>query len=121
MNTRRRVLVALGGLFASLLAVLVLLASPMFHISEVIISGNVRTPDEEVIGRLRVHETTNLVFFGTRAARARLMENFFIGNVTFRRELPGTLHVEIEERRLMAYAEHMGAFSTWTISAGSLT
>ena len=110
MNISRKLVVAAAGLFILALLTLVFLASPMFHVTHVVIDGNIRTPDEEIIGRLRVHETTNLVFFGTRAARERLMENFFIGDVSFRRELPNILHVEIYERRLMGYVEHLGFY-----------
>ena len=100
----------MAGLFILALLVLVLLSSPMFNITVVNITGNMRTTEEEIIGRLQVDHTTNLIFFGTWAARDRLMENFFIGEVVFRRELPNILHVQIDERRLMAYAEHMGFF-----------
>ena len=110
MRIPRKFLIAIAGLFIFALLILVFLASPMFHISQVIINGNIRTPDEEIIGRLRVHETSNLIFFGTGAARARLMENFFIGDVSFRRQLPNILHVEIDERRLMGYVEHLGFY-----------
>ena len=106
----RKIMVAAAGVFIIALLVLVFLASPMFHISRVTIDGNISTPDEEIIGRLRIHDTTNLVFFSTSAARDRLMENLFIGNVTFRRQLPNVLHVEIYERRLMGYVEHMGFY-----------
>ena len=106
----RKFILAAVGVFIFVLLILVFLASPMFHITQVAIEGNIRTPDEEIIGRLRVHETSNLVFFGTRAARDRLMENFFIADVTFRRELPNILHVEIDERRLMGYVEHLGFY-----------
>ena len=110
MKVTSKLLIAAAGVFILALLILVFLASPMFHIAHVIIEGNMRTPDEEIIGRMRVHATSNLVFFGTRAARSRLMENFFIGDVTFRRELPNILHVYIEERRLMGYVEHLGFY-----------
>ena len=110
MRIPRKLLIAAASLFILALIILVFLASPMFHITHVAIDGNIRTPDEEIIERLGVHDTTNLVFFGTRAARARLIENFFIGDVTFRRELPNILHVDIYERRLMGYVEHLGSY-----------
>ena len=110
MRIPRKLLIALASVIILVLLILVFLASPMFHITYVAIEGNFRTTDEEVLGRLRVHETSNLVFFGTRAARSRLMENFFIADVSFRRELPNILHVEISERRLMGYVEHLGFY-----------
>ena len=110
MKISRKFLIAAACLFILAVFTLVFLASPMFHVTQVVINGNFRTPETEIVGRLQVHPTTNLVFFNTRAARARLMENFFIGDVIFRREMPNILHVTIDERRLMGYVEHLGFY-----------
>lgn len=110
MKIPRKLVVAAVVFMITAALVLAFLFSPVFHISNVIITGNFRTESEEIIGRLRIHETSNIIFFRTWAARERLMENFFIGNVTFRRELPNILHVHIDERRLAAYVEHLGFY-----------
>ena len=110
MKLPKKVVYVISAVAAAIVLFFVFLLSPLFHISEVIITGNMRTPDEEIIGRMQVDETTNLVFFRSRGARQRLKQNFFIAAVTFRREIPNILHVHIDERRLMAYAEHMGLF-----------
>lgn len=110
MKIPHRLVIAAVVVLITAALVLVFLFSPVFHVSSIYITGNIRTSDEEIIGRLRIHDTSNLIFFRTWSARERLMENFFIGNVVFRRELPNILHVEIEERRLAAYVEHLGFF-----------
>ena len=91
------------------LAVLLWLASPFFHMRELEITGNMRVSPEEIRHRLGVDSSTNLLFFNTRAARRRVMENFYIGEVYFTRSLPRRLHIEVRERRLTAYVEHMGS------------
>jgi len=80
--------------------------SPFFFMRELIISGDINVTRNEITERLDVDFTTNLLFFNTRAARSRLLENLYIADVDFRRELPGRLYVHVRERRLAAYVEH---------------
>lgn len=95
--------VALGALFLMLL--------PLFHVRHVQVSGNFRIGHEEISRRIGVDESTNLLLFNTRAARTRIMENIYVGDVKFERVFPNRLYVTITERRLTAYLEHMpGSF-----------
>jgi len=80
--------------------------SPFFFMNEIVFSGDNVVSQGELVERLEVDSTTNLLFFNTRAARTRLMENLYIADASFRKELPGTLHVHVRERRLAAYVEH---------------
>jgi len=89
------------------LAVLLFMVSPFFHVTEVIISGTVAVSPREINERLEITAATNTLFFNTRSARRRIMENLYISNVEFRREMPGTLYVTVRERRLAAYVQHM--------------
>jgi len=91
---------------AMALAAILFLVSPYFFVQEVIITGYSRVPRQEINNRLGISASTNLLFFNTNAARHRLMENLFIGHVTFERTLPNRLHVQVHERRLTAYFEH---------------
>jgi len=109
MSDRRfRVAAAFGIL---ILAVILFLVSPFFNVEEVIIIGYNRVPRSDIVTRLNVTDTTNLLMLNTTAARRRVMENLYINDVTFERVWPGTLYVFVQERRLTAYVEHMpGSF-----------
>ena len=87
-------------------AAVVFMFSPFFYMNEIVISGENTVSQTEITNRLEVDFTTNLLFFNTRAARRRVMENLYIADVNFRRDLPGRLYVEVRERRLAAYVEH---------------
>ena len=87
-------------------AVLFLL-SPFFHVTEVIISGLSTVNRDEVYERLEIENNTNVLFFNQRAARDRIMENLYVSNVEFTRNMGGRLYVEVHERRLAAFIEHM--------------
>ena len=80
--------------------------SPFFYLREIVISGENTVTRAEITNRLEADLTTNLLFFNTRAARRRIMQNLYIADVTFTRDLPGRLYVQVRERRLAAYVEH---------------
>ena len=92
------------------MAVILFLVSPYFHIEEVVIQGNVRVPHSDIRERLDITTTTNILMFNTTAARRRIMANLYVGDVVFRRDLPGRLYVTIFERRLSAYVQYRNNF-----------
>jgi len=63
--------------------------SPFFYLREIVISGENTVTRAEITNRLEADLTTNLLFFNTRAARRRIMQNLYIADVTFTRDLPG--------------------------------
>ena len=91
-------------------AAVVFMFSPFFFLEEIIITGNNTVSKTEITNRLEADYTTNLLLFNTRAARNRVMQNLYIADVTFRRDLPGRLYVHVRERRLAAYVQHTPNF-----------
>ena len=107
-NLKFKLAVAAGAVS---LSIILFLLSPFFSVQEIIISGYDFVGRMEINSRLDIGSTDNLLTINTRAARRRLMENLYIGSVTFRRDFPGRLYVDVQERRLTAYVEHMpGSF-----------
>jgi len=102
-----KIAAVIGGV---MLAVILVLVSPIFYIQEVVIQGNSRVSKSDIEQRLGLSSTSNILLLNTRAARRRIMSNLYIGNVGFRRDLPGRLYVTVFERRPSAYVEHMGNF-----------
>ena len=98
-----KVAVVIGGI---MLAGVLALVSPIFLVQEVVIQGNVRISQSEIRERLEIGNNSNILMFNTGAARNRILGNFYIGDVSFRRDLPGRLYVTVQERRLSAYIEH---------------
>jgi len=108
----RRIKFVTAAFVATLtLAALLFLVSPFFHVREVVIQGNSRISQAEIRSHLEASYQTHIMFFNANAARRRVLENPYIGDVVIRREMPGTLHITVSERRLTAYVEHMpGSF-----------
>jgi len=91
--------------------ILIFLFSPFFYVESVIINGNMRVSEEEIKNFLEINEKSHLLLYNTRAAKKRILQNVYIGNVEFERVLPGRLYVNLQERRLTAFFEHsFGSF-----------
>jgi len=102
-----KIAVVIGGI---MLAAVLFLVSPVFYIQEVVIQGNSRISSADIEQKLGLNSTSNILLLNTGAARRRIMGNLYIGNVSFRRDLPRRLYVTVFERRPSAYVEHMGNF-----------
>jgi cell division protein FtsQ len=92
------------------LSMVLFLLSPLFYIQDVVVQGNNLVSKADIIERLGVYSTSNILLLNTRDARRRIMGNIYIGNVTFTRNLPGRLYVNVLERRPSAYVELYGNF-----------
>jgi cell division protein FtsQ len=88
------------------LGAVLFLISPYFAVREIVIVGNATVSRAEIEDRMDVVPGDNILLINTSAARRRIMENLYIGDVAFERELPGRLTVTVRERRLVAYVEH---------------
>lgn len=112
LSQRQKNIFILAAIITLLVSVvLLLLLSPIFRIEQVAVSGNFRVSINEIHERLDIGENTHLFLFNTNAAAERLMENLYIGYAEFVRAVPNRLYVNITERRLTAYFEHMpGSF-----------
>jgi len=84
--------------------VVLFLISPVFLIEEVVVLGNNRVSEWEIIDE--VGNTGNIMLFNNRRARRQIMSNLMIEDVSFRRDFPGRLYVIVQERRLSAFVEH---------------
>ncbi|MCL2372536.1 MAG: FtsQ-type POTRA domain-containing protein [Defluviitaleaceae bacterium] len=99
------------GLGAIAFGLALFLASPYFNIREIEIAGNYNVSQAEILAKLDFGNNTNILFANLSAARRRVLENFHIGYVSIQRDIPGRLYVTVQERRVVAYIEHVpGSF-----------
>ena len=89
-----------------MLIIVLILVSPVFHVQEIFIQGNSRVSDADILQRLNLSPSTNILLLDTGAARRRVMGNLLIDDVRFVRDLPGHLYVTVLERRPSAYVQH---------------
>jgi len=86
-------------------SIILFLISPIFNVSEIIITGNIIVAESEVRERMEISYTTNILFYNQAAARRRIIENHYIAEVIFTRSFPNRLYVQVWERRTAAYIQ----------------
>lgn len=75
-----------------------ILASGGFRVENVLVTGRVRTPQQEVLSRLDIRQDMPLFAVDVQAAQERLAGISWIGGVSVSRRLPDTILVSLQER-----------------------
>ncbi len=79
-------------------------------VRHIVITGRDKTPLKQVEAAIEVHIGEPILGFSILGVRRRLEANAWIRSATVERELPGTLHVALRERRPFAVWQHNGRF-----------
>jgi cell division protein FtsQ len=79
-----------------------------FALSRVVVSGRHQTSREAVLSALQLELGQSLLMIDCGAARARLLKLDWVSDAQVQRVLPGTLYVEVVERRPLAVWQHNG-------------
>ena len=70
--------------------------------TDIVISGQIETREQDVVDVLQLTQTRSLVGFDAKAARDRIAELPWVDEVTVRKLYPGKLIVEMREKRAFA-------------------
>lgn len=99
----------LGG--AMLLLIIVgFLFSPLFAVKTITTKGAVKYTSNELAEKISLNVGENLIFFGRGRAEKILEEDPYIADAKLRMELPGTMVIEVVERKVRGYVPYMGAY-----------
>lgn len=79
-----------------------------FALSRVIVSGRHQTSREAILDALKVKLGQSLLMIDCQDLRARLLKLDWVSDARVHRVLPGTLYVEVVERRPLAVWQHDG-------------
>ena len=79
-------------------------------VRHIVITGRDKTPLAQVEAAIGVRIGEPILGFSILGVRRRLEANAWIRSATVERELPGTLHVALRERRPFAVWQHNGRF-----------
>lgn len=104
MRSRKRILAALAAILVALvLAVGMLWVFPILRVSGYEITGNTQTSQEEIVGATGVEEGDNLVRVDAGQAARGVADLPWVRGATVSRGWPGTLEVEVTERRAVLF------------------
>jgi cell division protein FtsQ len=80
------------------------------HVQQVVIEGRANTPDPVLRAALGVIPGQPILAFSVADARARIETLSWVDHATVERRLPGTIVVQLEERRPFAIWQNQGRF-----------
>ena len=93
-----------AGLFAFVIVLVLIAASPVMNIRTVTVNGNERFSSAEILRSAGFEEGTNIFAFNTRLARESLHNNTYIRYVNIvKNYLERSLEINIVERQLSGY------------------
>ena len=97
------------SVFACIFVLALFFLSPFFNISAIIIEGNYRVGDAQILRQIGLgleEPRRNIFLFNGRLARNRLLENhYFEGVYISKRHLRSELVISVQERRLAGFVE----------------
>ncbi len=80
------------------------------HVTDVVIAGRTNTPEPLLRAALGVSKGDPILGFSVEAARARIETLSWVEHVAVERRLPGTIFVQVIERRPFAIWQNQGHF-----------
>ncbi|WP_181348913.1 cell division protein FtsQ/DivIB [Thalassobacillus sp. CUG 92003] len=119
-KSNRRLVFYLSVLFL-LVVVVVYLQSPLSHVGQVNISGNVHTEADELKGETGITNATNIWQVDLDDVAEKVEGHPQIAKADVARSLPSTIEVNVEERHRVGYVKSDGAFHPILDNGTSLT
>ena len=93
------------------LALLGILASPIFVVKDIIVTGNLyKYTSQEISTMANVDKSTNIFTITNWNLPDELKGNPYIESVRVKKELPSTVYIEIVERQVRGYVPYMGSY-----------
>jgi cell division protein FtsQ len=83
---------------------------PYFNIDEIQVNGIESLTQEQVIEICNLEKTHNLFAFNTIKAKNALKQNNYVEDVSFKKSLPHTLIINVEEYKVRGYIPYMNAY-----------
>ncbi len=83
---------------------------PFFNISEIEVNGIESLTQEQVISICSLDESRNLIAFNTFKAANELKKNNYVEDVSFDKQLPQKLVINITEHKVRGYIPYMNSY-----------
>lgn len=94
--------------FIVVLVVLLILVSPAFAVSEIVVSGNKRLATDVIWEAAALDETVNIFAFPAGKAEKAILKNPYVESVEIKKNyLSSSINVSIKERVLSGYVEYV--------------
>lgn len=94
-----------------IVAIIATMASPLFDIKEIIIEGNEKITDSEIISLSKINLNENTYKVNKFKAEKWIEENPYIKSVKIQRKLPSTLLITVQERKATFMIEYGSGYA----------
>lgn len=81
-----------------IIAVLLILNSPLFNVKNIVVEGNSTNSSEKIVSLSGLQTYTNIFKFNENDVIEKIKENAYIENVKIEKKLPSTVKIIVEER-----------------------
>lgn len=106
-NAKKMIILKWTSLITIILAgIIYVFLSPIFNITDIIITGNEKILQEEILKLSQVNKGNNIFIKTKYSIMENIKENMYIEDVKIKRKLPGTLYIEVKERTLAYQIEY---------------
>lgn len=108
------------GLFLFVIAILVMLLTPLFDIDTIEVVGNERISSEVILSAVSFSEGDNLFMANTSKAEKAISAMQFVEDVKVKRIIPGKIKIVVTEGTVAAYINHGENFVGINLSGKTL-
>lgn len=118
MHTSTKVLLVVVGVVAScLLALFIISRTPLFTISDVEADATEHISSDSIVQLADLDSSATLLNFDENAITTRLKKNPWVESVSFTREFPGTLKINVTERSVKAIVTMSSGEVAWCLGS----
>lgn len=89
---------------------IIILLSPAFTIKDVQVEGLKRVSKDDIIKTLNINNKSNLISFTRFRAKKKLKNNYYIEDISIKKEFPNKLILYVKERDLVGYIKHTNGY-----------
>ncbi len=89
----------LFGFIILLVAIILVLCSPLFNIKNIEVEGNSKLSNERIISISTLQTHTNIFKFNSKLISEKIKENAYVNEAKITRKLPSTVRITIDERQ----------------------
>lgn len=97
-------------LTVAVLTCIFLMVFPYLNIKDIQVNGNESVTEEKIIEYVTQDNFTNLFAFNTIKAKKNLMTNYYIKDISFQKQFPSTLVVNVTEYKVRGYISYLGEY-----------
>lgn len=91
-------------------AVILGLKLPYFNVSQILVTNNVNIPKEDIIDISGIQKGNNIFYLDSNLAKAILLKNQYIENISIKRVLPSTINIDVDERKITYFFNDKGKY-----------